>query len=427
MHERRIPEWVRHAPAPSVAGFGVLTALDSGARAILLSVFPLAMYRVFGDADTVSAAYFAIGALSLTAGLLTPFATTIAPRRWVFTCGVALYLVSGALGIFGEAALGPTGAVAASVLSYYVAAVVSFTCLNAYVLDYVAQAQLGRCETLRMFYSALSWTIGPLAGVWLASLWAPAPFLVSALFALCLLGVFWRMRLGDGKLIRKARAPAPNPLAYLGRFMAQPRLVAGWLFAVLRSCGWWVYVVYLPIYAVQSGLDPRVGGAALSITNAFLFVAPLMLAWMQRGSVRRAVRIGFFCAGAGFLAAAATAGSPWTTVTILFVASTFMILLDICAGLPFLMAVKPSERTEMSAVYSSFRDVSAILTPGAAWLVLLVFNLPAVFAAGGLGLLGAWAIASRLHPRLGRPRKPVLGGAGAIPVGQGAVASKQSS
>ena len=31
--------------------------------------------------------------------------------------------------------------------------------------------------------------------------------------------------------------------------------------------------------------------------------------------------------------------------------------------MPFLMAVKPSERTEMSAVYSSFRDVSGILTP----------------------------------------------------------------
>jgi MFS transporter, ACDE family, multidrug resistance protein len=35
------------------------------------------------------------------------------------------------------------------------------------------------------------------------------------------------------------------------------------------------------------------------------------------------------------------------------------------------MAVKPSERTEMAAVYSSFRDVSGILTPGAGLVLTL--------------------------------------------------------
>ena len=79
------------------------------------------------------------------------------------------------------------------------------------------------------------------------------------------------------------------------------------------------------------------------------------------------------------------------------------------AGLPFLMSVKPAERTEMSAVYSSFRDVSGILTPGAAWLVLFVAPLPAIFAAAGLGLAASWAIAGRLHPRLGAER-PSRGG-----------------
>jgi MFS transporter, ACDE family, multidrug resistance protein len=75
--------------------------------------------------------------------------------------------------------------------------------------------------------------------------------------------------------------------------------------------------------------------------------------------------------------------------------------LDISGGLPFLMAVKPSERTEMSAVYSSFRDVSGILTPGAAWLVLLVAPLSGIFAVVGSGLFGMWLLASRLHPLLG--------------------------
>jgi hypothetical protein len=89
-------------------------------------------------------------------------------------------------------------------------------------------------------------------------------------------------------------------------------------------------------------------------------------------------------------------------------AAVFLVLLDVVGGLPFLMAVKPSERTEMSAVYSSFRDVSGILTPGCAWLVLLVAPLPGIFMATGAGLLCAFAVAGRLHPRLGAARVPMM-------------------
>jgi hypothetical protein len=91
-------------------------------------------------------------------------------------------------------------------------------------------------------------------------------------------------------------------------------------------------------------------------------------------------------------------------IALLFAGSLFLILLDICAGLPFLMAVKPSERTEMSAIYSSYRDVSGILTPGVAWMVLLVSPVAGIFAAAGMASLLAWSIAGRLHPRLGQTR-----------------------
>ena len=45
-------------------------------------------------------------------------------------------------------------------------------------------------------------------------------------------------------------------------------LIAGWMFAVMRSCGWWVYVVYLPIFCIEAGLGDKVGGIALSITSS---------------------------------------------------------------------------------------------------------------------------------------------------------------
>jgi len=292
--------------------------------------------------------------------------------------------------------------------------VTAFICLNAYVLDYITKAELGRTETLRMFYSAFAWTAGPVSGVVLMNLWAPAPFLLGAVFALVLIAVFWWLRLGNGKLIARARGTAPNPLAFLGRFFAQPRLIAGWLFAVLRSCGWWGYIVYLPIFAIESGLSDKLGGTLVSTTNALLFTTPLMLKWVQRTSVRTAVRTGFLVSGLAFLLAAASP-LPMGTVALLFLGSVFLVLLDVSGGLPFLMAVKPSERTEMAAVYSSFRDVSGIMTPGLGAMILFIAPIQGIFAAVGLGLLGVFVLAGRLHPMLGtipsaRPRRTLTPG-----------------
>jgi MFS family permease len=398
MFERRIPEWLRHAPAPSLRGFAALAGVEAVARGILVSVFPLAMYRALGDAQAVSQVYFLIGLLSLLTGLLLPWLNRFVPRRWLYACAALVFAGGGVAGMAG----GHWVVVSLTLIS--VATVSLFVCFNAYVLDYVARVELGRCETLRMFYSAMGWTLGPVLGVTLMEWWAPAPFLVSMAAALAMLALFFVMRLGNGKLITRARRPTANPLRYLGRFFAQPRLVVGWGFAVVRSCGWWIYVVYVPIFAVERGLDAQTGGIMLSVTNGVLFLTPVMLRWMQRRTVRAAVRTGFALSGLFFAAAWGLADQPLLALLVLFLGSCFLVLLDICGGLPFLMAVKPSERTEMSAVYSSFRDVSGILTPGAAWLVLLWAPLSGVFAVGGLALGACWALAGTLHPRLGARR-----------------------
>lgn len=405
MHERRIPEWLRHAPAPGVRNFGILAGIEAVVRGVLISVFPLIMYRALGDAGMVSAVYFAVGLLSLGTGLMVPWVIRALPRRRVYTAGTLMFVASAVLAIRGS----PAEVVAALALNT-MAAVTCFVCFNAYVLDYISRLELGRCETSRMFYSAAGWTLGPVAGVVLMRYWAPAPFVISAAAALAMLAVFWFMRLGDGKLITRARRPAANPLAYLPRFLAQPRLVAGWLFAVIRSCGWWVYVVYLPIFAIEAGLGDQLGGMLLSVTNGMLFAAPLIQVWVQRRPLRGAVRTGFAACGLCFAGAAVLAPMPVLSVAALVAGSGWLIVLDLCAGLPFLMAVKPSERTEMSAVYSSYRDVSGILTPGAAWLVLLAAPVAGVFAAGSAAMAVAWAIAARLHPRLGQARAAAVAG-----------------
>ncbi len=404
MFERRIPEWLRHAPTPSVNGFASLAGFEAVTRGMLISVYPVAMYDALKDTALISSIYFAIGVLSLMTGLLVPFLNRYIPRRWMYSIGASGFVLGSLI-----ATIGTPQMIILSLALNSLATVTTFVCFNAYILDYIKRVELGKCETLRMFYSALGWAVGPVLGILLWSWWRPAPFLISAVAAATMLVVFLYLRLGNGKLIMRARTPTLNPLAFLGRFLQQPRLIAGWLFAVIRSCGWWAYVVYLPIFAVQNNLGDQLGGMLLSITNAALFSSPILLRWMQAHSIRYSVRTGFLAAAVLMATASVGDAAPWLAVASLFVGSFFLILLDICAGLPFLMAVKPSERTEMSAIYSSYRDVSGIATPGMAWLVLLVAPISGIFAATGAACLIAWGIAGKLHPRLGEARlKPLL-------------------
>lgn len=410
MATRYLPLFLRHSPTPRVQNFALLAGIEASVRGTLISAMPLTVYASLGSAEATSSAYFWAGIVALVWGLMVPWFTRHLPRRWMYTSGCLLYLVGMTLAVIGTPVTVPL-----ALMCLASATATTFVCFNAYVLDYIDRTDLGRSQSTQMVYSAAPWAIGPMLGVTLHDLWAPAPFLLAGTFAVVLLVVFWILRLGNGKQITRAKGPALNPLAYLGRFFQQPRLIAGWMFAVMRSCGWWVYVVYLPIFCIEAGLGDKVGGVALSISNALLFISPLMLRYARRRSVRRAVRTAFGLCGLCFVVSALFSPLPWVAVLAMMGASVFLVLLDVVGGLPFLMAVKPSQRTEMSAVYSSFRDVSGIMTPAAAWIVLVPFGAPlaAFFAVTGAGMLGAFAIAGRLHPRLGTLRpshgRPVAG------------------
>lgn len=403
MLSRYIPEYLRHAPTPGVTGFAVLAGIEASLRGTLVSVWPIVIYQALGqNAAHASLVYLAAGVGSLSWGLMVPWLNRHVPRRWVYTLGATLYVVGPLLALMG----GPVVTPVAMMLTNF-ATVTVFICANAYVMDFIARHDLGRVETQKLLFSGLSWTIGPMTGVFLWKWWHLLPFLMAMGFAAALLATFWYLRLGNGRLITRARAPAPNPLAYLGRFFRQPRLISGWLFAVLRSAGWWVYVVYLPMFCIQAGLGDQVASIAFSASNAMLLLAPFIMRWMRGRGLRRAVRTAFGWGAVCY--AVAGFGHVWPPVAVvaLFAGSAFLVMLDTFGGLPFLMAVKPAERTEMAAVYSSFRDVSGILTPGVAWTVLLVAPVAGVFVAcaAGLGIMAV--VAGRLHPRLGEPPRVV--------------------
>ncbi len=380
---------------PRVEDFALLFGLDSAVRGLMLSVVPLEMYRTWGEGTVVSAFFLGTGVVSLLAGLLVPWATGRVGRGRMTALAGLLYVLAMLLMLTGDRWL-----VAAALVVQAVGTVTAWVCLSAYVLDFVPRGELGRNESMRLLYSATAWTLGPFAGVMMLDAWRPLPFLLAGGFALLLVGTFLRLDLGDGKAV--GAAGARPPLAFVRRFLRRPRLVAGWTFATIRSCGWWVYIVYLPYFCINEGLGETVGGAAVSASNATLFATPWLLRLVQRLSVRRAVRWTFAWTALCFAAAWALSAAPWATVACLMLGAVGLVMLDVCGSLPFLLAVKPSERTEMAAVYSSFRDVSGILSPLVGGAILLVAPVAVAFAACGAAMAAAWAVAGTVHPRLGR-------------------------
>ena len=291
-----------------------------------------------------------------------------------------------------------------ALLANTIALVVMTVCFNAYVMDYIERSSMSKNETMRLVYSGAAWAVGPYAGVLLMDIQPQAPFFIAIIACIGLISFFWYLRLGNGKVITKAKKPPANPLGYIPRFFRQPVLIAGWAFSVVRSIGWMIYIIYLPIFAVENGLGEKLGGLSLSISNALLFLAPLMLRFVYRTSVRTSIIVGFAGSAICFFAATAFTAVPMAVVLALITGTLFLVVLDVVAGLPFLMSVKPSERTEMAAVYSTFRDVSGVASPAFARLVLVFFPLVGVFAAGGLALLTCAWFAGRLHPRLGKKK-----------------------
>ena len=391
--------------APGFRDFAILGGLESTVRGMLIAVWPLEMYHHLGSKQAVSWAYFLVGLASLGWGLAVPAMSRLLPRRWLYTLGAGLYGLAVVLAVPGGPWVTPL-----ALLAMGCGVATNQICVNAYLMDYISREELGRSETLRLFYSALPWAIGPAVSVGLWKAWQPAPFVIGGIAALVMLTQFWRLRMGNGKAIARARAPAPMPLAYLGRFLAQPRLIAGWMFAVMRSAGWWVFIVYLPIFCLEAGLGDRIASLAFAGSSLMLLLAPLMLRWQRRVTLRRAIRIAFAGAGLCFAGAALGAWWPMAAVIGILCAALFLVSLDAFGSLPFLMAVKPAERTEMSAIFTSFRDVSGILTPGVAFVILtLTGSIPLVFAASAAGMMAMALLAGRLHPRLGLAKPGTAG------------------
>ncbi len=385
MRSIHIASWIDSVGRPTAATFVILFSLTGFVRALLITVVPLSAHAFLGDAQLVSVLFFAVSLAGLLGSLAIPSLVHGIGRRYVFSTGITLSVAAAAL-----MSIGTMGWFIAGMLANALSIAALEVALNLYIMDHIPRRQLGRFEPMRVFFAAGMWTIGPWLGVWLHANAGPeAPFALASATSVLTIIYFLYLRLTENPAVATARKPPPNPLKYLVRFFAQPRLRLAWGLAVGRSAWWSMYFIYAPIHVVNSGLGAVWAGAIVSFGTASFFLVPIWSRIGRRHGLRRLLIWGYLAAGLTSIGVALSAGP--ISVAVLILAAAMAGIIDAAGNVPFLRAVHPHERPEMTTVYNSFRGVSQTVPPGIFALLLKAFELPAVFVAGGAAMAGlAW-------------------------------------
>ena len=270
-----------------------------------------------------------------------------------------------------------------------------------YLLDHAPRQALRHFEPTRIFSSAAPWTFGPWLGVYLQQNVAfIAPFAVVAVTAILLVILLRTLGLSDGVAVAGVQKPTTNPLRYLPRFFSQPRLVLAWTLAATRSSWWSMFFIYAPILAVTSGLGAETGGMVASIGTGWTWLVPIWGWAGRRFGLRRLLQIGYAAAGVLSIAAALSFGVPWLGIALLIMASFGAGTIDGAGNLLFLRAVHSYERSAMTTVFASFREVTQVGPPAVCSVLLAFFNLSSIFVAAGAVMLASSALCRRIPRRL---------------------------
>lgn len=363
----------------------ILFSLVGFTRSLLITVIPLDAHGWLGDAQKVSLLFFGVSLAGVLASLAVPWLVHRIRRRNVFALGIALTLLACAL-----LSIGSGSGIVAGMLANALAIAALEISLNLYIMDHIPRRELASFEPMRVFFAAGMWTIGPWLGVWLhVHVDSTTPFAATAAVTLATMLYFQYLRLTEHPAVAPMKKPPPNPLKYLPRFFRQPRLRLAWGLAVGRSAWWSMYFVYAPIYVVDSGLGEIWAGTIVSLGTATFFMVPLWNRIGRRFGLRALLIGGYLGTGAFTLTVALLDGH--TGLAALLLSALAAGAIDAAGNVPFLRAVHPHERPEMTTVYNTFRGVSQTLPPGLFSILLKSFELPAVFLAGGAAMASlAW-------------------------------------
>ncbi len=383
-------------PRRGALTFALLFSLESLTRSFNASVLTIQAYDLLGSSQRVSIISALVAMCVLGTTLMLPLLMGGLRRRWTYSIGCGLMILAAACLATHTLA----GQAAGAFLRNAGASILNVT-LSLYIMDNIARDRLAQSESLRLSLSTFSWVIGPALGVRLYTQFGPIfPQLASAIVAIILLGVFWRLRLKDNVTLPPGHYEKVYPIANVRRFVSQPRLRLAWAIAFGRSCFWSALFIYGPLLMIEGGLSKQSGGLLVSASQVLLIFAVVFGRLGMAQGVRSVISLCFVMmavvlAGAGVVGAS----NPSIAGLLLLIGAFFATGLDGVGSIPYLKAVRASERMQMTPVYRTFLELSELL-PGAIYaVVLVIFPTQAVFLVLSVGLLLMAAMSWRYLPR----------------------------
>jgi predicted MFS family arabinose efflux permease len=264
--------------------------------------------------------------------------------------------------------------------------------MSLYVLQYVDRRSLSTFEPRRVLLAGITYGIGPVLGVWLTDIaGVRLPLMLSAICALAVPLAIVRLKPATEPAIPALPLKGPHR-SDVRLFLRQPRLRLAWVLAAIRASWWSMFIVYTPILAISHGLGAATGGVIISIGSAFLVLAPLWSRVVGWTGMRRLLLSAYVICGLGTIATGLLAGaSPGAGAVMLLFAAFAMSAVDSMGNVPYLRAVRPHQRTDMTPIYNTYRDVAQVAPAGFFAILLIFFPLQAVFVASGiLMFLASW-------------------------------------
>lgn len=274
-------------------------------------------------------------------------------------------------------------------------------CLSLYIMDYIGKADLRTTESQRIVYTGAAWLAGPAFGVWM---WGrgfeSGPFLVSGLATAGFVAYFWRLRWHRHAVLLTPTKSPSNPLRNIVRFFGQRHLRIAYAITVSRAVFWSALFVYGPLYVVEAGLPTWVAGGMLSLASGMLFISPFVRRAAERLGTR-AVIIASFAVIAGCMLGLATLRTARPIgVAFWLGGAAGGAALDVLGNIPFMRMVRPRERTAMTTVFSTWRELSFLLTPLIAVAAIALGSFRLLYVTLAVMGLGAAAATSFLPRRI---------------------------
>lgn len=373
-----------------------LNALEGFSRAILVGVVPILALQTLGSKEAVAHMYLLAAIFTLCITLNFNTLERILERRRVLTMAGLFLLLAAALLYHGSDLIFTGGiglrASAASLFS---------VCISLYIMEYITRKQLTLTESRRMLYAGAAWLTGPFLGTWL---WNQdlhgLPFLLSGLSAALMIAYFWKLRLGDNRVLTRKKEAAVSPLKAVPRYFSQPRLRIAYFITLTRAVFWAALFVYGPIYIIEAGLPGWVAGALLSFVSGLLFLSPLVRRSSERFGCRPIIIMALVLCGVAMLGLGYLGQPQPAGVALWVIGALGGICLDVLGNIPFMRLVKPYERTSMTMVFSTWREMSELVTPLLITIITLALPFWVFYWVLGIALLIMALAATKLPRRI---------------------------